>query len=108
MLALAANKEGLWFILEADPNKGKGVAPFDLDEKKEPLLYIMTRSIKLRLLGELTNFDDPKELWNFLKTNFEISDDSHKFHLRNKFSLLTMTMESTFEQYFFKFKNVLA
>jgi hypothetical protein len=108
MIAQATNKEGLWFILETIPKKGKGPTPFNLDEKKESLLYIMTRSIKLGLLEELIDFDDPKELWNFLKTNFEISDDSHKFHLRNKFSLITMIEENTFEQYFFRFKSILA
>jgi hypothetical protein len=90
------------------PTKEKGATPSNLDEKKESLLYIMTRSIKSRLLEELIDFDNPKELWNFLKTNFEISDDSRKFHLRNKFGLITMTEESTFEKYFSRFKSVLA
>jgi hypothetical protein len=108
MIARATNKEGLWFILETIVNKGKGATPSNLDEKKESLLYIMTWSTKSGLLEELIDFDDPKELWNFLKINFEIFDDSCKFHLRNKFSLITMTEESTFEQYFSKFKSVLA
>jgi hypothetical protein len=99
MITQAANNEGLWFILEVNPNKGKGAAPSNMDEKKESLLYIMTQSIT-RLLEQLTNFDDPKELWNFLKIKFEISNDSRKFHLRNKFGLITMIEESTFEQYF--------
>ncbi|KAH9564274.1 hypothetical protein CY35_04G017100 [Sphagnum magellanicum] len=51
MLTQVANKEGLLFILEADRNKGKGAVPSNLDEKKESLLYIMTRSIKSGLLG---------------------------------------------------------
>ncbi len=72
------------------------------------MLYIMTWSIKSGLFEELIDFDNPKELWNFLKTNFEIFDDSRKFHLRNKFGLIMMTEESTFEQYFSKFKSVLA
>jgi hypothetical protein len=38
MITRVVNKEGLWFILEADPNKGKGAAPSNLDEKKESLL----------------------------------------------------------------------
>jgi hypothetical protein len=45
------------------PTKEKGVTPSNLDEKKESLLYIMTRSIKSRLLEELIDFDNPKELW---------------------------------------------
>jgi len=81
MITWATKKEGLWFILEVDPNKGKGVAPSDLDEKKKSLLYIMTKLIKLGLLRKLIDFDDPKELWNFFKTNFEISNNSRKFHL---------------------------
>jgi hypothetical protein len=108
MITQALNKEGLWFILKVDPNKGKGVATSNLDEKNEFLLYIMAQSIKSKLLKELTDFDDPKELWNFLKTNFEISNDNYKFHLQKKLNLIMMTEESTFEQYFSKFKNVLA
>jgi len=30
-----------------------------------------------------------------------------KFHLQNKLNLIVITEESTFEQYFSKFKNVL-
>ncbi len=97
----SSQQGGLWFNLEVDPNKGKVAAPSNMDETKESLLYIMTYSIKSGLLGQLTNFDDPKELWNFFKTNFEISNDHRKFHLRNKFGLITMIEESTFEQYFF-------
>jgi hypothetical protein len=52
MITRVVNKEGLWFILEADPNKGKGAAPSNLDEKKESLLLIMAQSIKAGLLGE--------------------------------------------------------
>jgi hypothetical protein len=80
MITRATKKEGLWFIIKANLNKGKGVAPSDLNEKKEPLLYIMTQSIKSGLLGKLIDFDDPKELWNFFKTNFAISNNSRKFH----------------------------
>jgi hypothetical protein len=42
MITRAANKEGLWFNLEVDPNKGKGATPSNMDERKEFLLYIMT------------------------------------------------------------------
>ncbi len=108
MITWVVNKEGLWYNLKADPNKGKGVAPSNLDEKNESLLYIMAQSIKSRLLKELIDFDDPKELWNFLKTIFEISNDSCKFYLQKKLNLIMMIEESTFEQYFSKFKNILA
>jgi hypothetical protein len=30
MITQLVNKEGLWFILKADPNKGKGVAPSNM------------------------------------------------------------------------------
>jgi hypothetical protein len=43
MITWAINKEGLWFILKEDPNKGKGAAPSNLDEKNEYLLYKMRR-----------------------------------------------------------------
>jgi hypothetical protein len=82
------------------PQQKERSAPFNLDEKNESLLYIIARSIKSRLLKELIDFDDPKELWNFLKTNFEISNDSCNFHLQNKLNLILMIEESTFEQYF--------
>jgi hypothetical protein len=62
MITWTTKKEGLWFILKVDPNKGKGVAPSNLDEKKESLLYIMTKLIKLGLLGKFIDLDDPKEL----------------------------------------------
>jgi hypothetical protein len=34
MIIRATKKEVLWFILKANPNKGKGVAPSNVDEKK--------------------------------------------------------------------------
>lgn len=77
-----SNQKGRVMVhFRANPNKGKKVAPSDLDDKKEFLLYIMTQLIKLRLFGEFTNFDDPKELWNFFETNFEISNNNRKLHL---------------------------
>lgn len=108
MITWTTKKEGLWFILEVDPNKGKGVAPSYLDEKKEYLLYIMTKLIKSGLLGKLIDLDDPKQLLNFFKTNFKISNNSHKFHLWNKFDLILMIKENTFQSYFFEFMSVLA
>jgi hypothetical protein len=62
MITWTTKNEGLWFILKVDPNKGKGVAPFNLDEKKESLLYIMKKLIKSGLLGKFIDLDDPKEL----------------------------------------------
>jgi hypothetical protein len=38
MITQVVTKEGLWFILEADLDKGKGAAPSNMDEKKESLL----------------------------------------------------------------------
>jgi hypothetical protein len=96
MITRATKKEGLWFILETNPKKAKGVAPSDLHEKKEFLLYTMTQSINLGLLGKLTKFD-LKELWNFFKINFEISNNSHKFHFQNKLGFIMMIEENTFE-----------
>lgn len=101
-----AMKEQLWSILEPPKDNKKSQ---ELNYKnQEAIINILVYSIRLDLLGNLISFHDPKSLWDFLEETYEINIDSRKYHLKNKFLVVTITEESRFKLYFNKFKTILS
>lgn len=71
-------------------------------------MYIITMSIKPTLLSQLTEFQEPKLLWESLCRSFEVGNDSRKFDLKNRLGLIPFNENAGVEAYFSQFKQTLA
>jgi hypothetical protein len=71
-------------------------------------MYIINMSIKPSLLAQLTEYQEPTLLWNFLCQSFEVDNDSRKFDLKNRLSLIPFSKSARVENYFSQFRQNLA
>jgi len=65
-------------------------------------------SIKSTLLAQLTEFQDPRSLWELMCRLFEIDDNNRKFDLKNRLAFILLSKSSDVEVYFLQFKQTLA
>lgn len=121
MITRVAKREKLWYILSGPssssttPPTVTSAPPVDRkleeeseDEKHERLMYIISMSIKPSLLAQLTEFQEPRPLWNHLCHTFEVDNDSRKFELKNRLALIQFSEASGVENYFSQFRQNLA
>jgi len=106
MIIWITKKEKLWSILSSMPsastrNPTVSEEAKELEEEKtKHLMYILNMSIKPSLLAQLTKYQEPSLLWNFLCQSFEVDNDSRKFELKNRLFLLFFFESLGVESYF--------
>ena len=110
MITQITKKEKPWSLLTPSPaqsSKGPvtaGDSTESDEEKTERLMYILSMLIKPSLLAQLTEYQEPRLLWNFLCRSFEVDNDSRKFELKNHLSLLPFSESAGVESYFSQFR----
>lgn len=89
------------------PNTKDFDAEKSSEDRLERLMYILIMFIRPSLLSLLINYQNPKELGDFLHILFENAHDNRKFDLKNRLSLIVFSDGLGIENYFFQFRHIL-
>jgi len=95
-------------LLSETPSTIASLVQESEEDNVERLMYIISMSIKPSHLAQLTEYQEPRLLWNFLCQSFEVDNDSRKFKLKNRLTLLSFSESSRVEAYFSQFRQNLA